>query len=72
MAAAVETRAAIIAKLQEELAARNQEKFDKLEENQLTTTQHLLALDKKTGFSSGKFDSPNHESCRTLGIFQQR
>lgn len=53
MAAAAETRAAIIAKLQEELAAGManetiyQEKFYKLEKNQLTTTQHLLALDKK-------------------------
>lgn len=53
MAAAVETRAAIIAKLQEEMATRianetlYQERFDKLEENQLTTTQHSLAVDKK-------------------------
>lgn len=53
MAAAVETRAAIIPKLQEEMATRianetlYQERFDKLEENQLTTIQHILAVDKK-------------------------
>lgn len=56
MAAAVETRAAIIAKLHEEMAARvaNEalypEKFDKLEENQLIATHHILALDKKRDF----------------------